>query len=333
MTHAVVILNWNGAPDTVECLRSIVAADAEAIPIVVDNGSADDSCEVLAAELRRLGYVTIDVSRDELPSVSAPTSGPRAMLVRNGENLGFAAGCNVGLRVAEQLQIDVTAFLNNDTIVEANALARIAQRVRSDPAWFAVLPLLTIHGTDRIWNCGGNISRLGFRTYHHAGARRSAVDLPAELPCTFFTGCCFAVRTSRFAERGGFSERFFFGEEDFELSLWMSDHGLRAVCLTDAVVHHKVSASISRAAGSVQASKIFVHYLNRLVHMRLRFGRFLWILWLGAYLPYVALLLAVKRVVPLGELPAYLGSVVRRAARQERVTRDDFQSILRGRAW
>ena len=99
------------------------------------------------------------------------------------------------------------------------------------------------------------------------------------------------MRTDDFASRGGFSERFFFGEEDFELALWMRERGLAGLCLTSAVVRHKVSASFNAAAGAHASRKVFVYYLNRFIHMRLRIGRWPWLLWSAAYLPYVVILL------------------------------------------
>jgi GT2 family glycosyltransferase len=329
----VVILNWNGAEDTIDCLRSILRSDPAALPIVVDNGSSDDSVARILGAMAAEGIVTMAGVIDDLRGLTEnlPTVG--VVLVLSGANLGFAGGCNLGLKLAVSAAMDICVFLNNDTIVESLALTGLVQRLERDEQWFATFPLLTVYGTNRIWNCGGDISRLGFRRYNYAGAVRTSLLLPQEIPCSFFTGCCFAVRTKFFIARGGFTERFFFGEEDFELALWMKDHGLGALCLTDCVVHHKVSASMSRAAGARQASKVFVYYLNRFIHMRLRFGMLRWSLWLAVYSPYVVVLLARRRIVPLAELWPYMTHLIRRAACSEGVTHQDFETIMRCRTW
>lgn len=329
----VIILNWNGADDTIECVRSILRSDPRALPVVVDNGSADDS---VARMMEAFSGDHLDVacgSVEEMNGRAALALQASVVLVRGRENLGFAGGCNLGLRLVSAWGMVTSVFLNNDTVVEHAALTGLVEHLVSDPRWFATLPQLTVHGTDRIWNCGGRISSLGFRRYFFAGAPRAETTLPPEIVCSFFTGCCFAVRTSEFMARGGFSESFFFGEEDFELSLWMKDNKLKALCLTDRIVHHKVSASSTRAAGKRQASKVYVHYLNRFIHMRHRFGRFRWTLWLMLYLPYVVALFVVKKVIPAGEIPSYLGSVLRRAARSDAVTREDFESIMKVAPW
>lgn len=327
MTFAVVIVNWNGADDTLACLASLYAGSDQALAIIVDNGSADDSVLRITNGLAQCGIELLRAS----PSVAfKPPGSARAVLIEAGQNLGFAAGCNLGLRAAVAMGCDVTVFLNNDTVVEADALDRIAARLIGDPACYACLPMLTVHGSDRIWNCGGAVYPVGVRRYHLAGRPRAEGAQRGEIACSFFTGCCFAVRTADFAARGGFAERFFFGEEDFELALWMRDHALSAVCLTTAVVQHKVSAAFNAAAGPRQNAKVFIYYLNRFIHMRLRFGVARWWCWLAAYLPYVAVLLWRSGRWSSGELRVFLWRLVQRARTMDRVTRDDFEAVMAG---
>jgi len=329
MSYAVVIVNWNGAPDTIACLDSIYAVSNDALVIVVDNGSADGSVARIAAALAERRIDTLRGTPVAWPQVAGVR---RAVLIEAGENLGFAAGCNLGLRVSESAGCAVTVLLNNDTIVEADALDRIVRRLTGDPDCFACLPMLTVHGSDRIWNCGGAVYSLGFRRYHLAGRPRVEGTRRGEIGCSFFTGCCFAVRTAEFAGRGGFSERFFFGEEDFELALWMKDCGLHAVCLTSAVVQHKVSASFSAAAGARQNAKVFIYYLNRFIHMRRRLGTARWWLWVAAYLPYTAVLLWRSGTLRVAELPGFLSRLIGRARLMDGVSRADFEAVMAGSA-
>jgi GT2 family glycosyltransferase len=336
MNYAVVIVNWNGAADTVACLASVLRPPSAARVIVIDNGSSDDSLARIDSALRNLGAPPLraaGATREALlPQLSAATlKDAAAVLVQAGENLGFAAGANLGLAIAQQAGLTFTVFLNNDTVVQADALDRIVKRLAGDPGLFACLPMLTIHGSDRIWNCGGEIYRVGLRRYHHAGRRIGDVRLPPEVPCTFFTGCCFAVRTPEFAQRGGFTERFFFGEEDFELALWMRDRKLTALCLTAAVVAHKVSASFSAAAGPREDAKVFLYYLNRFIHMRLRLGVLGWRLWLAMVLPYTAALLWRRPGWSLAAVTDFLGRLLRYSRRMDGVTRLDFEAVMAGR--
>ena len=328
MSYAVVIVNWNGASDTLDCLASIEAGLNEALVVIVDNGSTDDSVARIAKAFVQRGIELHRGTAADVPQGSTPVG---AWLIAAGENLGFAAGCNLGLRVAAAAGCAATVFLNNDTIVEADALDRIVRRLTGSNDCYVCLPMLTVHGTDRIWNCGGGVYRAGLRRYYLACQLRSAGAQRGEIRCSFFTGCCFAVRTGDFSDRGGFSERFFFGEEDFELALWMKDRDLSAVCLTDAVVQHKVSASFNAAAGPRQNTKVFVYYLNRFIHMRLRLGTTRWWFWVAAYLPYVVALLLRSGTFQWRELGCFVQRLLRRARSMDRVTRDDFEAVMAGR--
>jgi GT2 family glycosyltransferase len=339
---AVVIVNWNGAEDTLACLRSVLGLDAEdgaaggdLRVIVIDNGSTDGSLERLPAGLAAWG-VRFEVGT-LATAAQAPVPATPVWLLAAGENLGFAAGCNAGLRAAARAGCEATCFLNNDTVVEGEALQRLVQRLASDARCFATLPMITVHGSDRIWNCGGRLWLVGLRRYHLAGRPRAEGARRGEIRCSFFTGCCVVVRTAEFSARGGFSERFFFGEEDFELGLWMREHGRHAVCVTAAVVQHKVSASFEAASGarvgarSSHSSRAFVYYLNRFIHMRLRLGPWRWRFWSAAYLPYIALLLWRSGTVPVPGLPTFARRLLARAATMDGVARADFEAVMAGR--
>jgi GT2 family glycosyltransferase len=329
MDYSVVIVNWNGGADTIACLASLFGGCRPAHAIVIDNGSTDDSVARILSAMQGQGVACWHGVAGAAPA--APDRAASLLLLEAGANLGFAVGCNLGLQLARTLGSAAVVFLNNDTLVEADAIDALVAHLAADPDCHASLPMITVHGTDRIWNCGGWVSRLGLRRYFLAGQPRAAVAGRPLIPCSFFTGCCLALRTEAFAARGGFSERFFFGEEDFELALWMQARGLAAHCLTEAVVQHKVSASFNAAAGSRGHMKTFVYFLNRFIHMRLRLGTALWRLWLAAYLPYVLLLL--WRSGGWGEVGywRFVRRLLARAARMDGVSRSDFEAIMAGR--
>src|SRR5438105_4534823 len=91
---AVIILNWNNHRMTSECIHSLLAMDAANFEIVViDNGSSDGSPDML---------------RQEFPQIT---------LLPQATNLGFAAGCNVGVRYALAKGTEYVLLLNNDTFL------------------------------------------------------------------------------------------------------------------------------------------------------------------------------------------------------------------------
>ena len=107
----IIILNWNGWRDTDACLESLARLEyPDYQVVVVDNASTDGS----EAELRRRH--------------------PNLMLLQSGANLGFAGGNNVGLRYALDRSAEYVWLLNNDTLVEPDALTQLVAKLQREPA-------------------------------------------------------------------------------------------------------------------------------------------------------------------------------------------------------
>jgi len=113
----ILVVNYEGGDLTLRCLRSVLASDwpADALHVVlVDNGSHDG----VAERVRR-----------ELPAVE---------VVAAGCNLGFAGGCNLGLRRLDR--VDYVALLNNDARVEPGWLHPLVAALEDDPRVGAASP-------------------------------------------------------------------------------------------------------------------------------------------------------------------------------------------------
>ena len=144
---AIIILNWNGADDTLACLESLSKAEGEFVVYVIDNGSSDDSLSRLQAWI------------DEHAEVSV-------QLVPLDRNYGFARGNNKGLEVARQTNPDSYLLLNNDTEVCPDFLVRLESFVKKHPEYRVLTPKINFfYDKQKIWNCGGRLY-FGFRKYH-----------------------------------------------------------------------------------------------------------------------------------------------------------------------
>jgi hypothetical protein len=108
----VVILNWNGMDHIHECLESLLKSDYSNYDVVVvDNNSEDGSPAAIAKRF------------------------PNVQIMHNADNLGFAEGCNVGIRQAMRSGSAYVWLLNNDTLVDGQSLAvlvRDGQQNRHD---------------------------------------------------------------------------------------------------------------------------------------------------------------------------------------------------------
>jgi len=140
MGIGVVILNYKNWMDTVLCVESVLASnECPAWVIIVDNASPNDSVVQLQrwaaggfdAQLKDWG--ANDISAKPLPlriiGGQAPASQPcYVSLVCNKENRGYAAGNNAGIRLLMLWGADAVWILNNDTVVDKNALGAMRER-------------------------------------------------------------------------------------------------------------------------------------------------------------------------------------------------------------
>lgn len=152
---AILVLNWNGWPDTLECLESVLRLDYPGSQVIVcDNGSTDASRQRIRdwaagrldvvprrGEMAAYGRPPVakpipvrSLSRDEAERGGDDRPDPATLvLISNGANLGFAAGNNVGLRYALARGYDLVWLLNADTVVTPAALRALVDRMGSDP--------------------------------------------------------------------------------------------------------------------------------------------------------------------------------------------------------
>ena len=126
----IVILNWNGAVDTIECLESLRKLQGVSYRITIcDNASTDNSLSIIArwAEQQQMTCRLVKPG-DEPKAACADIT-----LIDNGANLGFAAGNNTGIQYAlAQVDVEYVWLLNNDTVVESDTLENLVRRAASD---------------------------------------------------------------------------------------------------------------------------------------------------------------------------------------------------------
>jgi GT2 family glycosyltransferase len=216
---AVVILNWNGAADTLECLRSLATARAHAVILVVDNGSDDDS----VAKIRDSQLA------DEV--------------IENHENLGFAAGNNVGITRALALTVPVVIVLNNDTVVPDGTILGLINYLLAAPD-SDVAVSATIRYFDapkQIWFEGGVVDRGWPR--HLQPDEVAHLQSGATRPTQLLSGCCIAARDETWKKVGLFDPNYFLIFEDSDWSVRALQRNVRLEVALSLDVLHKVSAS------------------------------------------------------------------------------------------
>ncbi len=265
---AIIVLNWNGWQDTIECLESLQRLTHSAYQIiVVDNGSTDGSVDKIRAWARgelavqspfypRPGpkpVAVIEYTREEAerggdePLEASALTGDscrRLVLIRNDVNLGFAAGTNVGLRYALKRGYRYLGPLNNDTVVPPDYLTRLLVTLDHHKELMAVSPkILYKDDPSRIFLAGGWI-RLWRSGVGYLGHRQRDSEAWTGVRYTdFVSGCCFLARRKLFEVVGCFDEDFFFGYEEVVYSYVARKRGFLVGMNLDAVIYHKHGGS------------------------------------------------------------------------------------------
>ena len=231
----VIVLNWNGAADTLRCLASLKAM-AQPLPdiLVVDNHSGDDS----VAQILRVH--------------------PALTILQTGANLGFGGGCNAGIRHALTQGADYIWLLNNDTLVEADTLSAMVQTMaqhHTAGAVGSVIYDMDVPTRVQVWG-GGLVQRWLGRARPLRGPGEPA----------FISGASMLLRVDALRQVGLFDEqRFFMYWEDTDLGFRLRARGWTLAVAPQSRVWHRLSASLGQ--GSAQLDAYFMRSAVRFLRL------------------------------------------------------------------
>lgn len=245
---AIIIINWNGADDTIACLDSLNKAQGDFMVVVADNGSTDDSLDRIRQFVSGLS-IKVDI-------------------IPLGNNWGFAQGNNRAIQYAAKYKPDSYMLLNNDTEVEPDFLVRIEEYRNANPQIKILGPIIRYwYDRDRIWSCGGKLI-FGSRKAYFRDCKVSEVS-DSPLPVTFISGCSLFVDASLLNPDGSMlTDRFFFGEEDYEFALRMFRRGEKMVIVRQSTVYHKVGSATNTVSEKAIMGRHYIYYLSRLIVAR-----------------------------------------------------------------
>jgi GT2 family glycosyltransferase len=227
VTTAIVLLNWNSGEMTAECIRSLLKMTAKNYEIiVVDNGSKDGSAKYLCAQF------------------------PEITILPQDHNLGFAAGCDVGMKLGLERGLKYVLPLNNDTVVDPEFLTELQLAAEEHPQAAMISPKIYLWDMpDRFWWAGGDFS-LWTGIARHIGRKevdKGQFDRSTELD--WATGCAVLIRSDVLRETGLFDESFFGNAEDLDLSLRMRKAGYKIWFAPKAKLWHKEGVDYRKNAG------------------------------------------------------------------------------------
>ena len=236
MRLIAVVLSWNGREDTLRCLESLRGIAT----VCVDNGSSDGSAEAVA---------------ERFPDVE---------LVRNAENLGYAAGNNAGIRPALELGADWVWLVNNDVVVEPTAAAALEDAAGERPdAGVLACKVLFAEPPDRLWYAGGRFNLLlGYSGRQDGYGERDDGRFDRLRDVERATGAAMAVSRAAIERAGLLDEDLFAYVEDVEWCLRIRRSGFAVVFAPEARARHRVSAS---TGGAGSPASLYYDTRNTLV--------------------------------------------------------------------
>ncbi|MEI6123839.1 MAG: glycosyltransferase family 2 protein [Bacteroidota bacterium] len=329
---AIIILNWNGYTDTIACLESLAHCNYPNFEIIlVDNASVDNSITIIKEHITEYNcHATakkFKITESNQTHASTPEFIPLTF-IENDENYGFAKGNNIGIAHAKKHQPNYMLLLNNDTTVDPDFLIELVNFFHQNPEYTVATPQIRYYDKpERIWNCGGKLTRLGGRKYFFDDKHYSELPDTEFIHISFVTGCALVVKSEEFEQHGVLSEAFFFGEEDYEFSMRMKKNNSKAACVLPSLIYHKVNSSISKASDSA-IGKIYIHYLNRFIDMRTYMNAFYWHLWRLAYLIYIFVLLRGKQKIKCRTIMRFNKSLLNNSKTRNGVDKQTFEMYI-----
>ncbi len=234
----IIILNWNGVKDTLECLESVFKLNYSNFEvIVVDNGSTDNSVETI-----RKMY-------------------PQVTLIENEKNLGYAGGNNIGMRYAMEYEAEYVWLLNNDTVVESNALSKLIASADNRPEIGLISPVIYYYGEPDKIQFNGSYIDWKNKTIIYPENREPKTHEEFRIGknvCLW--GTSLLIRRSIIKKIGYLNEKYFAYWEDTEYSTRVLEAGYRNLLCLSAKIYHKTRLP---TPGTVKRSEQFFYYMTR----------------------------------------------------------------------
>jgi len=241
MKIAVIVLNYNGWENTLECVESLKNARNSKVGmeiIVVDNNSTDSSKQ----HLNNIQDIT---------------------LIQNEDNLGYSGGNNVGIKYALDKNFDFVLLINNDTYVGKNFFRGLYQGLEiadilSPKIYFAPgyeFHKSRYHKTDLgnvIWFSGGKIDWQNVMGFHMGVDEIDNGQFAESREIDFATGACMLVKTKVFKRIGLLDEKYFLYLEDMDFCVRAKKAGFSIVFFPKATLWHKNAASVGGSGSSLQ---------------------------------------------------------------------------------
>jgi GT2 family glycosyltransferase len=217
---STIILNWNNFKDTKECIESLKQSGIPFFKIIViDNGSSDNSADLLEKEYKNISEI---------------------IFIRNGKNLGFASGVNIGIKLALEINSDYVFLINNDALIKSDTIIELLSVFNFDNVGISGPRIFFYNEPQKIWQGGGYFSYLKAGVKVPEKNKFENTEKLEKKEVSFLTGCAMLIKKDVFEKVGLFDEKFFFYTEDLDLCLRALRGGFKIMYVPSSKVYHKI---------------------------------------------------------------------------------------------
>lgn len=226
---AIVVLNWNGADDSIRCIESLLANNIDGLDVIlVDNASEPESVASLNTYLSNYpnGHINF---------------------IRNYTNSGYSGGNNLGFSIALKLGYDYIGTLNPDAVADRAWIHNLIAILEDSPEVGIATGLMLQQEKNIIDTCGEVYSTWGV-----PGPRMRDAPLRSAYKKGFIfasTGGGFIARAELLTAVGMFDEKFFMYYEDVDFCFRAQLAGYKVYYTPKAIAYHKISASTNKVPG------------------------------------------------------------------------------------
>ncbi|UTB33260.1 MAG: glycosyltransferase family 2 protein [Methanobacterium sp. ERen5] len=270
---AIIILNWNGWKDTIECLESVFQVNYPNYCVVlVDNHSTDESMQKIVDYAN--GNEPVKSKFFEYNPINKPlqfvkvkecsetiqNQNNQLFIIENNINEGFAEGNNIGMKfAAETLNPEYYLLLNNDTIVKNDFLKHLIDESEKDVKIGILGPKIYYYDHPNIiWSVGGKID-WNFARGLHIGINEVDHGQYDEISkFDYINGAALLLKDEIVNKVGLLNKNLFLYFEETDLALRAKSHGYRSLYVPRAEVWHKISQS-----GGGLSKPIGLYYITR----------------------------------------------------------------------
>lgn len=219
-----LVLNWNGAPDTIACVQSLRVQSYPRLEILVlDNASTDDSVATIRATL------------------------PDVELVETGANLGYGGGNNLGMRIALEREIPFVLVLNDDTVLEEGCVSELVRAAEKHPEAAALAPKSYVFEQPGVlYSVGGTWDPAGYPRLSGFGSA-DGPEFATAREVDWLNGCALLFRSESLRSVGLFDERYFHTFEDTDWSLRARRAGFSLRVVPEARLGHRFEGSLGES--------------------------------------------------------------------------------------